>query len=321
MTPRLQQAIHLLRLSNAELHAYVERELESNPLLERAEADDAGAMSDIERGFDASPIHGGEGGLDAGDRTEPDFEGAKSLRRHLEEQIGVDVADPRERLICSWLIDSLDEAGYFTGDIGRIAVRLGCSRIQVEAALERLHACEPVGVGARNLRECLALQLAERGQLDAPMERLLDNLDLVARRDLEGLAARCGVDEEGVRKRVRRVRAVNPKPGASFETAPLQTITPDVHARRTARGWAVSLDAESLPRLAIDRRYSALARRGAPGNGRDAEDRAYVRENLQSADWLLRALSNARRRSSRSRGSWRARSGSFSTRASIACGR
>ena len=290
MTPRLQQAIHLLRLSNAELHAYVERALESNPLLERAGADDAGAAPDIEQGFDASPIHGGEGGLDAGDRTEPDFEGAKSLRRHLEEQIGVDVADPRERLICSWLIDSLDEAGYFAGDIGRIAARLGCSRTRVEAALERLHACEPVGVGARNLRECLALQLAERGQLDAPMERLLDNLDLVARRDLEGLAARCGVDEEGVRKRVRRVRAVNPKPGASFETAPLQTITPDVHARRTARGWAVSLDAESLPRLAIDRRYSALARRGAPGNGRDAEDRAYVRENLQSADWLLRAL-------------------------------
>lgn len=282
MTPRLQQAIKLLRLSGVELQALVERELESNPLLERVGQDDpdapGGALFD-----GAPPVPDADGGLGAVDGPDPALAGAKSLRRHLGEQIGPDVADPCERLICAWLIDSLDEAGYFAGDVDRIARRLGCSPARVEGALARLHACEPVGVGARNLRECLALQLAERGQLDAPMERLLDNLDLIARRDLEALAARCGVDEEGVRARVRRIRALDPKPGASFETAPAQTATPDVHARRTQRGWTVTLDAASAPQLAIDRRYGALA-------GRGGRDRAWVRENLRSAGWLLRAL-------------------------------
>ena len=289
MTPRLQQAIKLLRLSGVELQALVERELESNPLLERAGRDDSdppgGARFD-----DAPPVRRADGGLDIADGPGPALAGAKSLRCHLEEQIGLDVADPRERLICAWLIDSLDEAGYFAGDVGRIARRLGCSPARVEGALARLHACEPVGVGARSLRECLALQLAERGRLDAPMERLLDNLDLIARRDLDALAARCGIDEDGVRERVRRIRALNPRPGASFDTAPAQTVAPDVHARRTRRGWAVTLDPESAPQLAIDKRYGALARRGARSNSRGAEDRAWVRENLRSADWLLRAL-------------------------------
>ena len=289
MTPRLQQAIKLLRLSGVELQALVERELESNPLLERVGRDGSDAPGGA-RFDDAPPVRAADGGPDAADGPGPAIAAATSLRRHLEEQIGLDVADPGERLICAWLIDSLDEAGYFAGDAGRIARRLGCSPARVEGALARLHACEPVGVGARDLRECLALQLAERGQLDAPMERLLDNLDLIARRDLDALAARCGVDGEGVRERVRRIRALDPKPGASFETAPAQTVTPDVHARRTRRGWTVTLDAESAPQLAIDRRYGALARRGAPPGGRGAEDRAWLREKLRSADWLLRAL-------------------------------
>lgn len=293
MTPRLQQAIKLLRLSNVELQALVERELESNPLLERAGRDGSDPPGGT-RFDDAPPVRAANGGLDDVDGPGPALAGAKSLRRHLEEQIGLDVADPRERLICAWLIDSLDEAGYFTGDAGRIARRLGCSPARVESALARLHACEPVGVGARSLRECLALQLAERGRIDAPMERLLDNLDLIARRDLDALAARCGLDEEGVRERVRRIRALNPRPGASFDTAPAPTVTPDVHARRTRRGWAVTLDPESAPQLAIDKRYGALARRGVRGarggDSRCAEDRAWVRENLRSADWLLRAL-------------------------------
>lgn len=304
MTPQLQQAIKLLRLSSLELRAYVDRQMEENPLLEWAGPEDTAGPGTADKGG-AADADGGATPDDAADDLGPALHRAgprpgvgaaggveetladrKDLRRHVGEQIAVDVADAAERLICGHLIDSLDEAGWFAGDLDQIAQRLGCARARVESALARVQACDPVGVGARSLRECLALQLADRGRLDAPMERLLDNLALVARRDLAGLAARCGIDEDAVVERVRALRALDPKPGASFETAPVQTVVPDVYVRpRPDGGWAVSLNGDVLPRVLIDRRYRALVDGGA-----DAAGTSYVRDRLQQANWLVRAL-------------------------------
>lgn len=293
VAPRVRQAIGLLRLSGLELREWAEREIERNPLLERAEPEPESPGEspgdpyvDSLAGVD-SFAGGGvarEGGAASFDGAADSLAEPATLRRSLEEQVGVDAADPAERAICGHLIDSLDDAGYLTDDLVAIAARLGCSEDRVARALARVQACEPVGVGARSLRECLALQLAERGRLDGPMERLLDNLDLLARRDLAGLATRCGVGEDEAAARAREIRALDPKPGATFDGAAAPAIVPDVLVRARGGGWAVSLNAAAAPRLAVDRRYRAL-----PGR-RGGADAAWIRERLQSADWIVRAL-------------------------------
>ena len=286
MTPRLRQAIQLLQMSSLDLRAHLDRELESNPLLERAEAERGDADESGAFAFDSGPAAFAPDGRRGVDGIEDTLAGEKGLRRRLEEQIGADVADPDERLVCRYLIESLDDAGYFTGDLFEIARNLGCGRARVESALARLQKCEPAGVAARSLRECLALQLAERGRLDAPMARALDNLDLVARRDLAALAARCGVDEDAAVRLVREIRSLNPKPGAAFDSEPVQVAIPDVRVRRRRGEWEVALNPAALPRLLVNRRYGALADRRGAG----ADDRAWVRRRLESANWLLRAL-------------------------------
>lgn len=291
IAPRLRQAIGLLRLSNLELQEWAEREIERNPLLERAEPEPdpaagspGGPYVDSFAGDAVAWGSGGGSGFASFDGAADSLADRATLRRSLEEQVGVDTADPVERAICGHLIDGLDDAGYLVDDPVAVAARLGCSEDRVERALARVQACEPVGVGARSLRECLALQLAERGRLDGPMERLLDNLDLLARRDPAALAARCGVGEEEVIARAREIRALDPKPGAAFDGAPPPAVVPDVLVRARGGGWAVSLNEAAAPRLAVDRRYRApLGRRG----GADA---AWIRERLQSADWIVRAL-------------------------------
>ena len=291
IAPRLRQAIGLLRLSNLELQEWAEREIERNPLLERAEPEpDPAAESpdgpyvDSFAGGAVEWGSGGGSGFASFDGAADSLADRATLRRSLEEQVGVDTADPVERAICGHLIDGLDDAGYLADDPAAVAARLGCSEDRVARALARVQACEPVGVGARSLRECLALQLAERGRLDGPMERLLDNLDLLARRDPAALAARCGVDEEEVIARAREIRALDPKPGAAFDGAPPPAIVPDVLVRARGGGWAVSLNEAAALRLAVDRRYRA------PPGRRGGADAAWIRERLQSADWIVRAL-------------------------------
>lgn len=310
MTQQLGQAIGLLQLSGLELRARIARELEANPLLEEA-ADGGGnesAEPRREREDDpvlrdepvAEPADSFETAADAGavwrlpgrggggfDGIEAALPAPETLRGSLKAQIGADIADPLERAIGLCLVEWVDDAGRFAGDIEHVAAQLGCPPERARRALARLQACEPAGVGARDLRECLALQLAARGALDPPMERLLDNLDLIAKRDLTALAARCGIGEDEAIARVAAIRALNPKPGAAFDAAPAPVIEPDIVARPRPRGgWDVALNADALPPPLAVRRY-----RAAGGNGAwTTADRAWLRERRQAADWLLRAL-------------------------------
>ncbi len=290
ITPHLQQAIRMLQMSNPELNAWLDRELLQNPLLERAPPE-----SPVE-----PPAAFGNGGeretaresgkhdpLDPPDFVPEPPDRPPGLREHIARQIALETADPRERMICSQLIDSLDNAGYFVGDLAAIGKHLGCPRGEVERALARLQACEPTGVGARSLRECLALQLAGRRLLDPAMQRLLDRLDLLARRDLAALAAHCRVDDDAVIARVKIIRSLDPKPGAGFGAGPVQTITPDIFAHpKQGGGWTVVLNSEALPRLLIDRHYEARIRQSA----RERAETIWIREKTRAANWLLRAL-------------------------------
>ena len=210
-----------------------------------------------------------------------------SLREHLYEQMGIDVADPGDRIIGAHLIEMLDDTGYVTGDIAEISRVLGCLPEQVETVLRRMQDFDPPGVFARDLAECLTLQLKDRNRLDPAMWILLGNLELLARRDLATLRRLCRVDDEDFREMLTEIRSLDPKPGLTFQPVSSQPIIPDILMRADAGGnWILELNPASLPRVLINNSYLAQVGR-EPGN---RPDRMLLNEYHQSASWLSRTL-------------------------------
>src|SRR5690606_24935843 len=152
----------------------------------------------------------------------------KSLREHLLEQLQLDIADPAERMIGAHLIDLLDEAGYVRGDFAALSGSLGVEPHELEAVLAKLQRFDPAGVCARDLKECLALQLKEKNRLDPAMQCLLDNLHLLGDAKYAELQKKCGVDMEDLREMVAEIRALNPKPGSGFVHEVVQAVEPDI---------------------------------------------------------------------------------------------
>jgi len=260
MTPQLQQAIKLLQLGALELADYVTAELEQNPLLERAEAADmpersnGAAEPEAPQQTDESETWNGAEGPDqfadwgAGGRSDFDEGGGAiedtlkrevSLRDHLLGQVAMDLADPADRVIGAHLVDMIDEAGYLAGDLGAVAEKLGCDAARVAATLAKMQGFDPPGVFARNLSECLALQLRDRDRCDPAMQALVQNLELVARRDHKALMKLCGVDAEDLAEMMAEIRSLNPKPGLAFDQAVAQPIVPDVIMRALPKGGAL----------------------------------------------------------------------------------
>jgi len=211
----------------------------------------------------------------------------QTLNEYLQSQIDADFDEPRARVIASHLISLLDEAGYLTGETDQIAAQLGCPCEEIEAVIARLQSLEPTGVFARDLGECLALQLKERDRFDPAMAALVDNLDLVAKRDFPGLKKLCGVDGEDLADMLGELKRLNPKPALAFSSEAAMPVTPDVFVRADAAGgWVVELNNETLPRVLVDRTYYAEI--GA--RARTEDERTYLSEQYQSANWLVRAL-------------------------------
>ena len=331
MTPQLRQAIKLLQFTNMEVTAYVEEELERNPLLERDEqteaqpehaAPDQGAESlvqldacdllrreklpeaveaDHANSFDAGSLgdgapafsrDGGSGSFDGGDREPTDLaEAPRSLRDYLAEQLRLSFDDRVDRLIGAHLISLLDPAGRVPIASAALGDALGIEPARVEQVRERMQRFDPPGLFAQDLRECLAAQLADRNRLDPAMQALLDNLDLLARRDLRSLRELCDVDAGDLADMIAEIRALDPKPGASYDIAPPSAVLPDVLMRRapiqTEDGleWLLELNPDTMPRVLVNQGFHARiltrARR---------EERAFLGEQLSSANWLVKSL-------------------------------
>ena len=273
MTRHLLQAIELLQMSSAELSAYVERELERNPFLDREEGPAFG---------------GGDAGRSAGAASGGELVAANeaTLHDHLISQIRLEFRGPRERRIAFRLVELLDENGWLTEDLEAVAAALGCEVRDAERALARCQKLDPPGIFGRSLAECLALQLREKGRLDPPTRALLDNLHLLARRDFTRLRRLCAVDEENLHRLVREIRALDPRPAARFEREAAQFAIPDAFVRRRNGVWRVELNGDALPRVLLNRPYYAEVR----GQARSERDREYLSGRLRSANWLVRSL-------------------------------
>jgi RNA polymerase sigma-54 factor len=341
MTPQLMQAIKLLQLSSLDLAAYVEGELERNPLLERAGEDDVSQGADVQTpdsersegsagaadwidadletsrrsmeerlGTDLENVFPDDGGnkvsgpRDVQPLAYSEWSGAGStggedynleafvsaettLADHLAEQMVLAISNPAGRMIGQYLIDMVDDAGYLTGDLAVVAEKLGAQRSDVELVLAVLQTFDPPGVCARNLTECLAIQLKDRDRYDPAMQILVEHLDLVARRDFAGLRRLCGVSEEDLVEMIAEIRMLKPKPGLAFGSTMVQPIIPDVFIRPAPDGtWQVELNSDTLPKVLINQRYHAQV----SGTPRNEKEKAYIADCLQTATWLVRAL-------------------------------
>ena len=326
MTPQLQQAIKLLQLNNLELASYIEQELEQNPLLERDERDrpeadasqtesrrgDEDDQDDRsgERDWDTAPDSfaedmGTDWGADWGagpsasagtpagaDDSLPGIDqrtaSSVSLRDHLLEQVHLSLSDSVDRAIAEALVDSLDEAGYLAVSLNELAGLLGVEPARIETVLSRLHGFDPSGVFARDLAECLAIQLRERDRLDPAMQTLVANLELVGQRDWSRLKRLCGVDSEDLTDMLAELRALDPRPALAFAGTPVQTLVPDILMRAGRDGgWHLELNPDTLPRVLVNQRY---VREVGAAAERDKQARSFLTDRLQSANWLVRAL-------------------------------
>ena len=346
MTPQLMQAIKLLQLSSLDLAAYVENELEKNPLLERASDDEAppanldpdapaaangdaqdpapdwiGDNLDTSRtsmeetmgtelenvfpdadsgsGEKATPPEmqpggysewsgaGTRGGEDGGYNLEAFVAAKATLADHLAEQMTMAITDSVRRMIGQYLIDMVDEAGYLAGELDGVGDKLGAPLAEVEAVLAILQTFDPIGVCARSLDECLAIQLKDRNRYDPAMQALVSNLGQLAKRDLPALRRLCGVNEEDLADMIGEIRNLNPKPGLAFGSQVVQPIVPDVFARGAPDGtWQVELNSDTLPKVLINQRYYAKVSKTT----RNDKDKTYLADCLQTATWLVRAL-------------------------------
>jgi RNA polymerase sigma-54 factor len=346
LTPQLLQAIKLLQMPNAELSAFIEAELERNPLLERADElpnfeppaaggetepeaaaapepgdwatesleSDPDALArnlgtEIDNAFEldrpptpAEPARIEEGlGLSATswsgtggrgfDEESPDLEAycaaPTSFSEHLIRQATIVLKDPVDRMIATALIDALDESGYLTAPLEAVAAQLGAPLARVEAALTALQGLEPTGVFARNLAECLALQLIERDRYDPAMQALIANLPALARRDFGALRRACGVDDDDIADMIAEIRRLDPKPGRAYGAPVEPPAIPDVFVTAAPdNSWRVELNSEALPRVLVNETYAAKIKRNA---GRE-EDRQFLSSSLQTANWLTKSL-------------------------------
>ena len=211
----------------------------------------------------------------------------KTLAEHLNDQLAVAGFSGIEAAAASVLVDAVDEGGYLRCDLVETAERLGCDVTFLEDVLRILQQFEPVGVFARDVRECLMLQLKERNRCDPAMMGLLDNLDLLARRDLSALRRACGVDDEDLRDMIAELKALTPRPGAAFGGEPAQPVAPDVFVREGLGGiWHVELNSDTLPRLLVDHRYHARV----SGAARSDQEKVFVADCMASANWLVKSL-------------------------------
>ena len=318
MTPQLQQAIKLLQLNNLELTNLVNKELEENPFLENESVeldnqndqdtektdeldesfengesiadepcnDDFENRWDNDATFEFNSKHSSTDSVDVGSVIEQTLSNKVSLKSILSNQADLEFNDDEDKKIAEILIDYVDENGWITENLEDIEEFSGFKLNQIEKVLERMQSFEPNGVFARNLKECLKIQLINENNLDSKKEIIIENIDLLGSGNIKGLQKLTGLKEEKLKDEIRLIRALNPKPGSKYSTDNDNIFHPDVIVTKNNSDWAVELNHGTLPKININEDYVKEIERLQCGES----DKKFINESLNSARWLLKAI-------------------------------
>ena len=319
MTPQLQQAIRLLQLSTLELQQELQQALESNPLLEQIDTheeidtretqdsetlDTADALEQkempeelpLDASWDTIYTAGTPSGT-SGDYIDdelPVYQGetTQTLQDYLMWQVELTPFSDTDRAIATSIVDAVDETGYLTVPLEDILESIGDEEIdidEVEAVLKRIQRFDPVGVAAKDLRDCLLIQLSQFDNTTPWLEeaRLIisDHLDLLANHDFRTLMRVTRLKEDVLKEAVNLIQSLDPRPGQSIQTGEPEYVIPDVLVRKHNGHWTVELNSDSIPRLQINQHYASMC-----NNARNDGDSQFIRSNLQDAKWLIKSL-------------------------------
>ncbi|MGB4782669.1 RNA polymerase factor sigma-54 [Candidatus Methylomirabilis sp.] len=319
MTPMLQQAINLLQLSRMELLQAVRQEVEENPVLEEMieeteELDDLSVLNPVAE--ELTVEHNGEGQTaeidwesylqDASDyRPSIQYESVDrfereslltkrgSLQDHLLFQLHLTVGDQDLVRLGGIIIGELDDNGYLRSSIEGLASLAGVSLESMESALRLIQGFDPAGVGARDLQECLLIQLKMRPGEHAVAEAIVSShLHDVERHRFGKITAALGVSLRDVQGAVALIASLEPKPGKNYSSEEPQYITPDVYILKLDGRLVVTLNEDGLPRLRVCRYYRQILSKQAPTS---REARGYVEEKMRSALWFIRSIEQRKR--------------------------
>ncbi|HEH7421003.1 TPA: RNA polymerase factor sigma-54 [Escherichia coli] len=319
MTPQLQQAIRLLQLSTLELQQELQQALESNPLLEQIDTheeidtretqdsetlDTADALEQkempeelpLDASWDTIYTAGTPSGT-SGDYIDdelPVYQGetTQTLQDYLMWQVELTPFSDTNRAIATSIVDAVDDTGYLTVPLEDILESMGDEEIdidEVEAVLKRIQRFDPVGVAAKDLRDCLLIQLSQFDKTTPWLEeaRLIisDHLDLLANHDFRTLMRVTRLKEDVLKEAVNLIQSLDPRPGQSIQTGEPEYVIPDVLVRKHNGHWTVELNSDSIPRLQINQHYASMC-----NNARNDGDSQFIRSNLQDAKWLIKSL-------------------------------
>ncbi|EPE5961794.1 RNA polymerase factor sigma-54 [Escherichia coli] len=319
MTPQLQQAILLLQLSTLELQQELQQALESNPLLEQIDTheeidtretqdsetlDTADALEQkempeelpLDASWDTIYTAGTPSGT-SGDYIDdelPVYQGetTQTLQDYLMWQVELTPFSDTDRAIATSIVDAVDDTGYLTVPLEDILESMGDEEIdidEVEAVLKRIQRFDPVGVAAKDLRDCLLIQLSQFDKTTPWLEeaRLIisDHLDLLANHDFRTLMRVTRLKEDVLKEAVNLIQSLDPRPGQSIQTGEPEYVIPDVLVRKHNGHWTVELNSDSIPRLQINQHYASMC-----NNARNDGDSQFIRSNLQDAKWLIKSL-------------------------------
>ncbi len=319
MTPQLQQAIRLLQLSTLELQQELQQALESNPLLEQIDTheeidtretqdsetlDTADALEQkempeelpLDASWDTIYTAGTPSGT-SGDYIDdelPVYQGetTQTLQDYLMWQVELTPFSDTDRAIATSIVDAVDDTGYLTVPLEDILESMGDEEIdidEVEAVLKRIQRFDPVGVAAKDLRDCLLIQLSQFDKTTPWLEeaRLIisDHLDLLANHDFRTLMRVTRLKEDVLKEAVNLIQSLDPRPGQSIQTGEPDYVIPDVLVRKHNGHWTVELNSDSIPRLQINQHYASMC-----NNARNDGDSQFIRSNLQDAKWLIKSL-------------------------------
>lgn len=242
---------------------------------------DGEAGLNVSGGSDTSGSFDGSDGFDFDSFAAPEI----SLRDHLLVQAGTSFSGP-DLLMAQQIIDKIEATGYFEYELPLLAYQMGVDAQDMERILSVIQTFDPIGVGARNLSECIAIQAKEADRYDPCMAKLIDNLDLVGKGAFDRLRRMCNCDEEDLRDMLMELREYDPKPGCRFQHDDSVAITPDIFVTAKGKGWTIELNSANLPRLLVNRSYYSEMSSAGP----DKETKAWLNECIADANWLIKAM-------------------------------
>ena len=317
LTPSLQQAIKLLPMSTLELADLLNQEMVENPLLEevpteelqpaeqqqpeKPEAQTATDKADAWDDADYEYFFGDY--LDDGYRSRtpsevkelPPIENtlstAASLSDHLMWQLSLQTEDEKLKEIGGAIVGNLDDDGYLVASVEEIAAMGDWPVADVERALQHVQTFDPIGVAARDLQECLWLQIRHLGLEGTPTEKIVtEHLRLLQNHQVPEIARRLGMTIDDLKEHIEIIRNLDPKPGSRYNPQQSQYVIPDVYVIKVEDQYVAALNEEGLPQLRISPTYRRLLDKSAGTVEENKETRDYVKDKFRSALWLIKSV-------------------------------